>query len=105
MADSVVNNQPPPTPPEIDSSAPLPESVDLEIINLDKVLLETKALSVILPVPYGNLALLAGHTPIFTKLTKGTVTVNQLDGKSSKFDIENGIAKATQYKITILVGF
>ncbi len=105
MAEEAVNNQSPPTPPEIDSSRPLPESVDIEIINLDKVLLETKAISVIVPVPYGNLALLAGHTPIFTKLVKGTIIVNQQDGKSSKFDIENGIAKATQYKITILIGF
>lgn len=92
-------------PPEADPSKSLPGEMDILVVNLDKTLLECKAKSVILPVPYGNLAVLSGHTPIFTKLVKGNVLVNQSDGVSQSFEIENGIAKITQFKATILVGF
>lgn len=92
-------------PPEADPKKPLPKEMDVLVVNLDKILLEGKAKSIILPVPYGNLAVLSGHTPIFTKLVKGTINVNLENGTKQDFEIENGIAKITQYKATILVGF
>ena len=92
-------------PAEANPANPLPGAYDILIVNMDKVLLEGKAKSVILPVTYGSLALLPGHTPLFSKLVKGTITVNSESGTSSTYDIEGGIVKATQFKVTILVGF
>jgi F0F1-type ATP synthase epsilon subunit len=92
-------------PPEADPKKALPKEMDVLVVNLDKTLLEGKAKSIILPVPYGNLAVLSGHTPIFTKLVKGIINVNLENGTKQDFEIENGIAKITQYKATILVGF
>lgn len=92
-------------PPEANPANPLPGILDVVIINMDKVLHEGKAKSVIVPTTYGNLALMPGHTPLFTKLVKGEVSVDQENGNPLKYEIENGIAKATQFKVTILVGF
>lgn len=92
-------------PPEANPANPLPGILDVVIINMDKVLHEGKAKSIIVPTSYGDLALMPGHTPLFTKLVKGTIKVNPEDGNGSSYEIENGIAKATQFKVTILVGF
>lgn len=105
MVKEPAQNQPQELPAEADPSKELPGLLDVVIINLDKVLLEKKAKSVILPVTFGSLAVLAGHTPMFTKLIKGEITVNEESGGTSKFEIENGIAKITQYKATVLLGF
>ena len=92
-------------PPEANPGNPLPGILDVVIVNMDKVLHEGKAKSVIVPTSHGNLALLPGHTPLFSKLVKGVVTINPESGNPSTYEIENGVVKATQFKITVLVGF
>ena len=99
------DQQPVTLPPEADPSNPLPGILDVLVVNSDKVLFENKAKSIVVPVPYGNLAVLPGHTPLFTKLVKGSLIVNPEAGNPSAFEIENGIAKITQFRVTILVGF
>ncbi len=91
--------------PETDPTRPLPIVMDTLIVNMDRVMYEGRVKSLIVPVTYGSLALLPGHTPIFTKLIKGTITVNPEYGNTMNYDIDNGIAKITQFKATILVGF
>jgi len=106
MAENQNNlQQPSLLPPEADPSKPLPGDFEVLVVNPDKVLFENKAKSIVVPVPYGNLAILPGHTPVFTKLIKGTIVVNPQNGSSSTFEIDKGIAKITQFKATILVGF
>ncbi len=108
MAESEEKNQQSNTPelaPESDPKKPLPTDFEVLLVNIDKVMLEGKAKSMMVPVPYGNLAVLPGHTPLFTKLVKGTVSINLVSGESKSFEIENGIAKMTQFKVTVLVGF
>jgi len=92
-------------PREANPANPLPGIMEVLIVNMDTVLYEGRAKSAVVPTSYGNLALLPGHTPIFTKLVKGVVTINSESGSSSTYEIVNGIAKATQFKVTILVGF
>lgn len=99
------NQTPQILPPEADPVNPLPGMLEVLLVNMDKVIHEGKARSIVVPTTYGNLALLPGHTPLFTKLVKGNITVHPESGEASTYDIENGIAKATQFKVTILVGF
>ena len=98
-------DQGPKIAPEVDPLHPLPIVVDVIIVNMDRVLFEGRAKSLIVPVPYGNLAILPGHTPLFTKLTKGTISVTPEYGNAKTFDIDSGIAKITQFKATLLIGF
>lgn len=85
--------------------ADFPKEFDLVVVNMDKVLFEGKAKSVIVPIGKNNLAILPGHTPLFTKLDKGKVVINSTAGSSEELEIEDGIAKITQLKTVILVGF
>lgn len=98
--EKVTDTQPP--APELPQE--IPEEFDVAIINMDKVLFEGKASSIIAPSAQGNYAILPGHTPLFTKLDKGKLVVNN-DKDSTDIEIEGGIAKITQTKIVILVGF
>lgn len=91
--------------PETDPTRPLPIVMDTLIVNMDRVMYEGRVKSLLVPVTYGSLALLPGHTPLFTKLIKGTITVNPEYGNTMNYDIDNGIAKITQFKAVILIGF
>ncbi len=83
----------------------IPADFDLIVVNMDKLLFEGKVTSFFAPVKGGSLAVLPGHTPLFTKLEKGKVVVNTVGGSPTEFEIENGIAKITQTKAVVLVGF
>jgi F-type H+-transporting ATPase subunit epsilon len=83
----------------------IPKEYDLVVVNMDKILFEGKAKFMIAPVSGGNLAILPGHTPLFTKLDKGKLIINADNGEDKEIEIENGVAKITQLKVTILVGF
>lgn len=85
--------------------AEMPALFESIVVNMDQILYEGKAKSIIVPAPYGNLALLPGHTPLFSKLTKGIIVVTPEQGLPSEFEIETGIVKVTQSKVVILVGF
>lgn len=82
----------------------MPEEFDLVIVNMDKVLYEAKAKSLIAPGPLGDFAVLPGHTPLFTILKEGKLLIEGEKG-SDEIEIKNGIVKITQYKVIILVGF
>lgn len=91
---------------EIDlSKAKMPEEFDLLIVNMDKILYEGKAKSMIAPGPFGNFAILPGHTPLFIKLNNGTLTIDKGNGTEDVQIDAGGIAKITQFKVIVLVGF
>ena len=89
----------------IDSKAPLPTDFDLVVVDMDKVLFEGKVRSVIAPYKNISLAILPGHTPLFTKLDKGQMILETVDSGRKEISLEGGIAKINQYKTVILVGF
>ena len=82
-----------------------PESFDLVVVNMAQLLFEGKAKSVIVPVKEYNLAILPGHTPLFTRINKGTIVINKPDNSSQEINVENGIARIAQLKVVILIGF
>ena len=83
----------------------LPKNLELAVVNMDKILYEKRVNSVILPVLGGSLAILPGHTPLFTKLIKGILEIEDTDNTRENIEIEGGIAKVKQGKIVVLVGF
>ncbi|MEI6498712.1 MAG: F0F1 ATP synthase subunit epsilon [bacterium] len=82
----------------------MPTEFDLLIVNMDKVVFEGKAKTLIAPGPYGDFAILPGHGPMYTTLGKGKIVVETIDGKE-EYEVESGIAKVNQLKVTLLVGF
>lgn len=86
------------------ASGKMPEEIDVVVVNMDKVLYEGKAKSIIAPGPFGNFGILPGHTPIFIQLLKGKISID-VEGAIKEFDIDGGLAKITQFKVIILVGF
>ena len=91
---------------EQEKAAPtvLPTDFELLIVNMDKVLFEGKAKTLIAPGPYGDFAILPGHGPLYTTLKAGKIMIDSDKGKE-EFEIENGVAKINQFKATLLVGF
>jgi F-type H+-transporting ATPase subunit epsilon len=89
---------------QIPQPANLPEEFDAVVVNMDKLLFEGKAKSIIAPAPGSNLAILPGHTPLFTKLDKGTLIIDTGKG-TNEIPIEGGVAKIAQAKVVILIGF
>lgn len=83
---------------------PIPEEIDLLVVNMEKVLYEKKVKSVIAPGPFGNFAVLPGHTPLFTKLEAGKLVADEGEN-TEEIDLDGGIAKITQFKMTVLCGF
>ena len=82
----------------------IPQEIDLVVVTMDSVSFEGKIKSLIAPGPWGNFAILPGHTPLFTKLNKGMLVINT-SKEPMNIEIEGGLAKITQEKVVILVGF
>jgi F0F1-type ATP synthase epsilon subunit len=82
----------------------LPESFDVVVVDMDKVLFEGKASSLILPTSFGNLAVLPGHTPLFTSLIAGKIVIHT-GSDEQELEITEGVAKITQDKLVLLVGY
>lgn len=81
----------------------VPKAMKVVVVNMDEVMFEGEVSNMIAPGPYGNFAILPGHTPLFIKLEKGTLVVS---GEAKKeLQIEGGVAKITQDKVVVLVGF
>lgn len=92
------------THPATITPAEVPEEMDLVVVNINSVAFEGKVKSLIAPGPLGNFAILPGHTPLFTQLTKGKLVIVTKDNEK-EIEIEGGIAKINQTKVVVLVGF
>lgn len=92
------------SPQNKEATIEIPDKLDLVVVNLDKVLFEGQTESIIAPGPWGNFAILPGHTPLFIKLDKGKLIINN-SSEPTELEIEGGIAKINQTKVVILVGF
>jgi len=93
-----------PQKPSLDKTK-IPEEIDVVVVNMDNVLYEGKAKSIIAPGTNGNFAVLPGHTPLFTKLEKGTLIIDVGQEKPREFTIDGGVAKINQFKAMVLIGF
>lgn len=90
--------------PPVEIPTEVPKQLDVVIVNLGTVMYEGKANTLIAPGPFGDFAILPGHTPLFIKLVKGAVKINN-EHNTKEIQIEGGVAKITQVRVVILVGF
>ena len=84
--------------------ATMPEEIMLVVIDLDNVLFEELVQAVILPASGTPIAVLPGHTPLYTALIKGDIIIHKKSGEQT-IPINEGIAKIVQNKIMVLVGY
>ncbi|HOV31976.1 MAG TPA: F0F1 ATP synthase subunit epsilon [Candidatus Hydrogenedens sp.] len=72
---------------------------ELFALNMETVNLE--AVSVSLPIKYGVITVLPGHTPLITSLEMGIVLIKQENGEKKLIAVMGGIAQITQNKVEI----
>lgn len=78
---------------------------DLVIVSPDETILETQAKKVLVPGTIQELAILPNHTPLYSELIKGTVVIENADGKVQEIDIDGGIIRVRRNKVSIILGF
>lgn len=81
------------------------DTFQLIIVSPDKVVLETEAYKVTVPGYVQELAILPNHTPLYSELVKGTVRVETTDEKIKEIDIEGGVLRVRQNRVSIVLGF
>lgn len=80
-------------------------SLQVLVVDQDKVIYEGKAESIIAPGENDvSIGILPFHTPFYTKLYKGELKIVK-DKDEKVFQIESGIARVINNTVTILVGF
>ena len=77
-------------------------SFSQEILTLEKTLLSTEAVSVVVPGKNGKFEILKNHAPIISLLNKGTIKVTDNNNKTNLIDILSGSVEMFNNKITIL---
>ena len=81
------------------------QELDLLIVNPDKVLYEGSVKRIFAPGPYGEIAFLPHHTPLYSELVEGNIRIEESNGNVSEKKIDGGVVRTKNNKIKILVGF
>ena len=77
------------------------DTLELEIVTPDKLLVRTPAEQVQIPGKNGYLGILPGHAPLITELTIGEISYRQ-SGTTHYFAVAWGFAEVLPDKVTIL---
>ena len=85
-----------------DPSLPL---LNVIIVSPDTTVLEITATKVLVPGSLQELAILPNHTPLYSELLKGVVRIETADHKHQEIDIEGGIIRVRQNRVSIILGF
>ncbi len=75
----------------------------LEIITPDKKIFEGKVRLIQLPGSKGKFEILERHAPIISTLEKGTVKIQDVNGKEQFFEVDGGVIENIDNKIILLV--
>ena len=75
----------------------------LTIAKVDGPIFDGEVKSVSVPGAVGDMQILANHTPLIAPLKKGTITLQEADGKEQSHLIESGTLEISQNHATILV--
>lgn len=75
------------------------------IVSPDKTILETEAVRVFVPGIIQELAILPHHTPLYSELVKGVIKIETVNGTIKEIDIDSGIIRVRQNRISIILGF
>ncbi len=77
------------------------ETLELEIVTPDKLLVREPAEEVLIPGKAGDMEVLPGHAPLITELTIGEIAY-KLGGKTQHLSVAWGFAEVLPDKVTIL---
>lgn len=77
------------------------QTLYLEVVTPQKVLITTEADTVVIPGIVGELGVLPGHIPILTELKEGVLTY-KTGGKTQEVKIKSGYAEVIKDNITVL---
>ncbi len=75
----------------------------LEIITPDKKVFEGEVTLVQLPGSKGSFTILKNHAPIISTLEKGTIKVEDINGKLYEFNVGGGVIENSSNKVIVLV--
>jgi len=75
------------------------------IVSPDDTVFEEDVVRVSAPGPYGEVAVLPEHTPMYTRIVKGKVLVWKNSNDMKDIEIDGGILRARDNKVTIIVVF
>ncbi len=81
------------------------ELLEVLIVNPDKILYEGEAIRVFVPGPFGEMAFLPGHAPLYSEIVEGEIKIIEKNNKEVKKKIDVGIVRTKGNSIKILVGF
>ncbi len=75
----------------------------LEIVTPDKKVFEGEVKLIQLPGSKGGFEILTNHAPIISTLEKGTIKVQDKNGKELLFEVNGGVIENKSNKIIVLV--
>lgn len=75
----------------------------LEIITPDKKIFEGEVKLIQLPGSKGAFEILKNHAPIVSTLDKGTIKIQDKNGKEKLFEVDGGVIENKVNKIIVLV--
>jgi F-type H+-transporting ATPase subunit epsilon len=78
------------------------DTLDIEIVTPDRLLVSDKATEVQVPGLSGYLGVLPGHAPLITELRSGEFTYRKPDGTIERIALHWGFAEILPDKITVL---
>lgn len=81
----------------------MPDNINVNIVSPNGEIFSGEANSVLIPGSLGQMTILPKHAAILSSLSKGTIIVNTIDGKSSNFVIDSGFIENLNDSLTIIV--
>lgn len=78
--------------------------LELEVISPEGRVFKGAADAIVLPTAHGEITILPGHTPLFSKLGGGEVVVRQETGESS-ITISGGFLEILENKVNVLADY
>ncbi|HEY0565106.1 MAG TPA: ATP synthase F1 subunit epsilon, partial [Terriglobales bacterium] len=78
------------------------DTLDIEIVTPDRLLVSDKATEVQVPGLSGYLGVLPGHAPLITELRSGEFTYRKPDGTIERIALHWGFAEILPDKVTVL---
>lgn len=79
--------------------------LDLVVVTPDEILFEGRVIRLIAPGSLQDIAILPNHTPLYAELNKGALIIYQSGKPIQTIQIEGGIVRVRNNKISVIVGF
>lgn len=77
--------------------------MSVDVVAADRKVWSGEATLVSAPAADGEIGILAGHSPILSALTSGTVRVTDLHGNKQAFVVSGGFLSVDQDVVTVVV--